>query len=147
MFASAFDQFGNLVWFDDVIDYSLSSPDGETNKIVTQTPHNLPPSSGVFVGEYTGNFVGQWVITINTDLGISDSITVNVTHGALALFTLDSSAQTITADELLYINATRIDVRGNELPVTLPVENWTDVADGAITPGQTAVWTPTPSRK
>ena len=48
LFASAFDQFGNIVWFDDVIDYTLSATDGETNKIVTQTPHNLPPSTEVF---------------------------------------------------------------------------------------------------
>ena len=142
LFASAFDQFGNIVWFDDVIDYTLSATDGETNKIVTQTPHNLPPSTEVFVGEYIGNFVGQWTVTINTDLGISASITVNVTHGALASFTLESSASTITADDVLYINATRIDVRGNELSVALPNDNWTDVADGAIITGQPAIWVP-----
>ena len=88
LYASAYDQFGNIVWFDDVIDYSLSATNGETTKIVTPTPHNLPPSTEVLVGDYTGNLVGQWTITINTDLGISDSITVNVTHGALWLHLL-----------------------------------------------------------
>ena len=142
LFGSAFDQFDNVVWFDDVVGYTLSATDGETIEIITPTPHNVPPSQEVLVGEYTGNFVGQWTITLDTDLGISDSITVDVTHGALDSFTLTSSSPTITADELLFINATRIDVRGNQLPVTLPIENWTNVADGSITPGSTATWTP-----
>ncbi len=142
LFGSAYDQYGNIVWFDDVIDYTITASNGEATKVFTPTPHNLPPSTEVLIGEYTGDAVGQWAITLNTDLAISDSITVDVTHGALASFTLTASAPTMTADELLYINATRIDVRGNELPVTLPIENWTNVADGSITPGQIAVWNP-----
>ena len=85
LFGSAFDQFDNVVWFDDVVGYTLSATDGETIEIITPTPHNVPPSQEVLVGEYTGNFVGQWTITLDTDLGISDSITVDVTHGALAV--------------------------------------------------------------
>ena len=84
---------------------------------LSPTPH-VPPSQEVLVGEYTGNFVGQWTITLDTDLGISDSITVDVTHGALDSFTLTSSSPTITADELLFINATRIDVGK---PITSPL--------------------------
>ena len=39
-------------------------------------------------------------------------------------------------------NTTRIDVRGNRLPVTLPIDNWTSVADGQLVPGLTASWYP-----
>ena len=142
LFGSAFDQFGNTVWFDDVVSYTLSASDGETTKIVTPTPHDQPPSQDVLIGEFTGNFVGQWTVTLATDLGISDTLDVEVTHGALDSFTIEGSSATITADDLLYINATRIDVRGNELGVLLPTENWTDVADGLITPGNIATWSP-----
>ena len=142
LFGSAYDQFSNIVWFDDVTGYTLSATDGETTKIITPTPHNLPPSTDVLIGEYTGNFVGQWSIILATDSGISDSITVDVTHGVLESFELSSSSPTITADDLLFINATRIDVRGNQLQVNLPIENWTNVADGVITPGLPAAWSP-----
>ena len=142
LFGSAFDQFGNTVWFDDVVSYTLSASDGETTKIVTPTPHDQPPSQDVLIGEFTGNFVGQWTVTLATDLGISDTLDVEVTHGALDSFTIEGSSATITADDLLYINATRTDVRGNELGVLLPTENWTDVADGLITPGNIATWSP-----
>ena len=142
LFGSAFDQFGNTVWFDDVISYTLSATDGETTKIVTPTPHSQPPAQEVLIGEYTGNFVGQWTVSLNTDLGISDTLNVEVTHGALDSFVLTGSSATITADEVLYINATRIDVRGNELSLSLPIENWTNVADGIVSPGAIATWSP-----
>ena len=142
LFGSAFDQFGNTVWFDDVISYTLSATDGETTKIVTPTPHSQPPAQDVLIGEYTGNFVGQWTVSLNTDLGISDTLNVEVTHGALDSFVLTGSSATITADEVLYINATRIDVRGNELSLILPIENWTNVADGIVSPGTIATWSP-----
>ena len=48
----------------------------------------------------------------------------------------------MTADEFLFIDSTRIDVRGNRLAVSLPIENWTSIADGTITPGLTATWGP-----
>ena len=143
LFGSAFDQFGNTVWFDDVGSYTLSATDGETTKILSPTPHDQLPSQEVLIGEYTGNFIGQWVVTLNSELGISDSLDVQVTHGALADFKIEGSSPTITADDLLFINATRIDVRGNELPLLLSNENWTDVADGEITPGSIATWSPT----
>ena len=142
LFGSAYDQFSNIVWFDDVTGYTLSATDGETTKIISPTPHNLPPSTDILIGEYTGNFVGQWSIILTTDLGISDSITVDVTHGVLEYFELSSSSPTITADDLLFINATRIDVRGNQLQVNLPIENWTNVADGVMTSGLPAAWSP-----
>ena len=38
----------------------------------------------------------------------------------------------------------RIDVQGNRLPVTLPLENWTSISDGAlnITPDHPVQWIP-----
>ena len=94
------------------------------------------------VGEYTGDLVGEWEVTFSSLLGISDSISINVTHGAIQSFELESSATAITADEMLYLNTTRIDVRGNRLSVTLPIDNWTSVSDGQLVPGLPALWYP-----
>jgi len=55
---------------------------------------------------------------------------------------LIASSTSITADDIVYINTTRIDVRGNRLIVTLPIENWTKMADGNLTAGETATWSP-----
>ena len=60
----------------------------------------------------------------------------------MASLELIASSNTITADEVVYLNTTRIDVRGNRLPVSLPAENWTSIADGQLQPGITAIWTP-----
>jgi len=54
---------------------------------------------------------------------------------------LDASSTSITADERVYINTTRVDVRGNRLTVVLPAQNWT-VGDGQLTAGAPAVWDP-----
>ena len=102
---------------------------------MTPTPHNQPPIPQVLIGEYTGDNVGQWVIELSTDVGISSSISVDVTHGQASSIRLSASASSITADDVLYLNTTRIDVRGNELPVEIEPENWTQVADGQIIVG------------
>ena len=130
IFGTAFDQYNNLVWFDDVGEFTLGAINGDIFQISAPTPHTSPPLSEILVGEYTGDLVGEWEVTFSSLLGISDSISINVTHGAIQSFELESSATAITADEMLYLNTTRIDVRGNRLSVTLPIDNWTSVSDG-----------------
>jgi hypothetical protein len=55
------------------------------------------------------------------------------------------SAWDLTADELIFMNTTRIDIQGNRLPVSLPLANWTFVSDGAVnvTFNHPVQWIPT----
>ena len=142
IFATVYDQFDNLVWFDEVDSYTFSVTNGEILKIYTPTPHNQPPSPQILIGEYTGDTVGQWVIELSTDVGVSSSKSVEVTHGQASAIRLSASASSITADDILYLNTTRIDVRGNELPVEIESENWTNIADGQIIVGSPTQWLP-----
>ena len=142
IYATVFDQFGNYVWFDVFGSYSLSVTNGEVAKVLTSTPHTSPPLANILVGEFTGDQVGEWDLTLTTDSGFVDSIKVNVTHGAMSSFELETSSTSITTDDSIYLYATRIDVRGNRLDVTIPEDNWTNIADGQILPGETSVWIP-----
>jgi hypothetical protein len=143
LYATIFDQFGNLVWFDDVGSYSLTATSGNIVKIQTPTPHSQPPSANIIVGEFTGILVGNSTVDISTANGLTDSIAVEVDHGQMASLELIGSSSTITADESLDITATRIDVNGNRLPISIPLENWTQLADGTLTVGIPHVWVPT----
>ncbi|RPG73730.1 MAG: hypothetical protein CBE08_005480 [Euryarchaeota archaeon TMED248] len=143
VYATVYDQHDNLVWFDDVGTYSFSTSNGNFVKVQTNTPHSQPPQPDVLVGDYTGVSIGNWTITISTSTGLTDSIDVEVTYGEMASLELISSSSAITADEMLEINATRIDINGNRLPVIIPLENWTSVADGTLTPSMTHLWEPT----
>ena len=60
----------------------------------------------------------------------------------MASLELDASSTAITADEHVWINTTRIDIRGNRLPVLLPQENWLQIQDGQLMTGAPAMWTP-----
>ena len=142
LLGSAYDQFNNAVWFDDVGSYTFSSPNGEFSQVETPTPHSSPPASDVLIGAYVGDLVGQWQLNFTSEFNIVASTHVDVTHGAISGFELTSSNTSITADEILYLNTTRIDVRGNRLAVTLPLDNWSSLADGELSPGSTAIWHP-----
>jgi len=143
VYATVYDQHDNLVWFDDVGTYSFSTSNGNFVKVQTNTPHSQPPQPDVLVGDYTGVSIGNWTITISTSTGLTDSIGVEVTYGEMASLELISSSSAITADEILEINATRIDINGNRLPVIIPLENWTSISDGTLTPSLTHLWEPT----
>jgi len=143
LYGSALDQFGNTVWFDDVVSFDLDPEDGEMAIIQTPTPHDAPPLQDVLIGEFTGNLVGLWEVVLSTESNLITNVFVEVTHGDIGGFELSTSNETITADEFLFIDSTRIDVRGNRLAVSLAIENWTSVADGTITSGLTSTWEPT----
>ena len=142
LFATLYDQFGNLVWLDMGGEYSLSSTNGETDTVLFSSPNELPPVSQIKIGEFTGDSIGTWSITINSDNGLSDQIDVIVSYGEIQSLILEASQSTISADDLLYLNATRVDVRGNELLVEIMASNWSDISDGQITSGIPSVWTP-----
>ncbi len=143
VYATTFDQFGNLVWFDDVGSYSFTTSNGNFVKIQTPTPHSQPPAADILVGDYTGVLIGTSTVTISTSTGLTYSIDVEVTHGEMASLELITSSGAITADASLEINATRIDINGNRLPVIIPIGNWTQLADGTLTEGIPHIWTPT----
>ncbi|MGB0489655.1 MAG: DNRLRE domain-containing protein, partial [Candidatus Poseidoniaceae archaeon] len=92
---------------------------------------------------YTADHVGSWTLSVTSASGAEGSLTVEVGHGEMASLELVASTTSITADDVVYLNTTRIDVRGNRLPVVLPQSNWTRIADGSMLIGQPAVWSPT----
>tara|TARA_B110000459_G_scaffold204073_1_gene264001 strand:+ start:2392 stop:11643 length:9252 start_codon:yes stop_codon:yes gene_type:complete len=143
VYATTFDQFENLVWFDDTGGYSFSTTNGNFVKVQTPTPHSQPPAADILVGDYTGISVGTSTIAISTSTGLTYSIDIEVTYGEMASLELIASSETITADDTLEINATRIDINGNRLAVSIPLENWTQLADGNLTEGIPHIWVPT----
>ncbi|DAC16409.1 MAG TPA: DNRLRE domain-containing protein, partial [Candidatus Poseidoniaceae archaeon] len=91
---------------------------------------------------FTADHVGSWTLTVISASGAQGSLELEVGHGNMASLELEVSATSITADDLVYLNTTRVDVRGNRLAVVLPASNWTRIADGSILEGQPAVWSP-----
>ena len=122
-----FDQYGNLM------------PNSEGGVLTwSVTDGNFSETEE----EFTADHVGTWVLTMTSSSGAGDTLDIVVGHGQMANWRFASNTS-ITADELVYLNTTRIDVRGNRLPVSLPAQNWTSIADGTIQEGAPAIWSPT----
>ena len=97
---------------------------------------------GVFTednGTYFAMTVGNYNITMASTGGINHVIPIEVTDGEMASLEINASSTFVTADDVVFLNTTRIDIMGNRLSVVIPQENWT-IADGDITAGQPAVW-------
>jgi len=97
---------------------------------------------GVFTesnGTYFATTVGTYNITMQSTKGITHSIPIIVEHGEMASLEVVASSTSVTADDIVYLNTTRIDVMGNRLPVELPASNWS-VSDGTIYTGVPAEW-------
>ncbi len=92
--------------------------------------------------EYFPDHVGVWWLNLTSVSGASDELQITVGHGAIDYLELNASSTSITADDRVYINSTRVDVRGNRLTVVLPADNWTKTSDGQLTPGAPAIWDP-----
>ena len=92
--------------------------------------------------EYFPDHVGIWWLNLTSVSGASDALQITVGHGAIDHLELEVSSTSITADDRVYINTTRVDVRGNRLAVVLPADNWTKTSDGQLTPGAPATWDP-----
>ncbi len=123
------DQFGN-----EISDLSEAG-------VLTWTTDNGNYSEST--GQYFPDHVGQWYLNLSSTSGAQGSILIDVGHGQIASLELAASSLSITADEQVWINTTRIDVRGNRLPVLLLQADWESPQDSQLTPGQPAVWTPT----
>ena len=97
---------------------------------------------GIFTeanGTYFAVTVGDYNINMVSTLGINLDIPISVTHGAMASLEINASETFVTADDIVWLNTTRIDIMGNRLSVELPQTNWT-ISDGMITGGQPAEW-------
>ena len=92
--------------------------------------------------QYFPDHLGTWTLSLTSVSGASAEINITVGHGEMESLELAISSTEITADERVYINTTRIDVRGNRLTVVLPSENWTKIADGQLSAGAPAIWDP-----
>ncbi len=92
--------------------------------------------------EYFPDHVGVWWLNLTSVSGAAGQLQIDVGHGAIDYLELNASSTSITADERVYINTTRVDVRGNRLAVVLPASNWTKTSDGQLTPGAPAIWDP-----
>ena len=97
---------------------------------------------GVFT-ESNGTFfamtVGNYVINMTSTGGIYHEIPIQITHGEMMSLEVNASETFVTADDIVWLNTTRIDIMGNRLSVVIPHENWT-ISDGMITAGQPAEW-------
>lgn len=95
-------------------------------------------------GLFEADQIGEWIVNLTSASGVNATTNVTVVYGAIATLELIASELYITADEVIFLNTTMIDVRGNRLGLDLPLENWT-IASGWITPGMgggPAVWEP-----
>jgi len=97
---------------------------------------NITPS-----GLYTGDKVGTWFVNLSSASGASASSSITVGYGAIDHLRIDVSNNTITADEVVWMNTTRVDIRGNELLVELPYSAWS-MQNGTIVNGTPAMWIP-----
>ena len=90
-------------------------------------------------GTYFAITYGDYNITMDSTGGIYHQIPVSITYGEMASLEIDASETFITADDIVYLNTTRIDVMGNRLPVEIPLANWT-ISDGLLEEGVPAEW-------
>ena len=125
--ADLYDQFGNELDISAAGNLTWTTTNGNYSEINQQ---------------YFPDHVGVWWLNLTSVSGASDELMITVGHGQIDHLELAVSATTITADDRVYINTTRVDVRGNRLPVVLPGDNWTRIADGQMTPGAPAIWDP-----
>ncbi|MDP7000739.1 MAG: DNRLRE domain-containing protein [Candidatus Poseidoniaceae archaeon] len=101
-------------------------------------------SGNVSQGNFTADKIGTWQVNLTSAFGLDANTTVTVIHGEIDYLEIIPSSLFVTADDLLYLNTTRVDIRGNRLMVDLPAENWT-VINGWLTPGSNgspAIWEP-----
>ena len=94
-------------------------------------------SNGTFFAEV----VGTYAINMTSTEGLFYELPIEIDHGEMASLEIIASSTFVTADEIVYLNTTRIDIMGNRLPVFIPLENWT-TSDGTITVGEPAQWDP-----
>ena len=125
-----YDQFGNTIPLAQAGALTYSVTDGLFSEATSM---------------YFADNVGTWQFSLTSGIGLSDSLTITTGHGAMDSLEIIPSAWDLTADEIIFMNTTRIDIQGNRLPVSLPLANWTFVSDGAVnvTFNHPVQWIPT----
>ena len=125
--AVLYDQFGNELPTADAGDLTWSTTNGNYSELNQQ---------------FFPDHVGVWWLNLSSTSGAAAHKMITVGHGEMASLEISTSELDITADDRVYLNTTRVDVRGNRLAVVLPSDNWTMIADGQLTPGAPATWDP-----
>ena len=125
--AEVFDQFGNQLDLAEAGNLTWTTTNGNYSELNQQ---------------YFPDHVGTWWLNLTSVSGAADEMMITVGHGEIQFLELNTSSTSVTADDRVYINTTRVDVRGNRLSVILPSDNWTKKADGQLTPGSPAIWDP-----
>ncbi|MBO58204.1 MAG: hypothetical protein CMA77_04325 [Euryarchaeota archaeon] len=77
------------------------------------------------VGIYTGDAVGLWRINATSTSGASGHTFVEVTPGELSSIELVTPNGSQAADQPVLLIVNWLDVRGNKVPVRIPLSNWT----------------------
>lgn len=91
-------------------------------------------------GYYTGWTAGVWQVTLNGGSGAVGSTDVTVIFGAIDHLVLNASAANLTADEEVAITVVQVDLRGNMLPLDVPVANWTATNGTFVSRGGDIYW-------
>ena len=125
--AEVYDQFGNQLDITEAGNLTWTTTNGNYSELNEQ---------------YFPDHVGTWWLNLTSTSGAGDDLMITVGHGAIQFLELNTSSTSVTADDRVYINTTRVDVRGNRLAVILPSDNWTKKADGQLTAGAPAIWDP-----
>jgi hypothetical protein len=133
---------------DDTVDLDAVGHDLFHNVVTfTQFWSTTDPTGAVDVnGIYSPGTVGTWhVYCNNSDDSVSNYTTVNVLPGPISRIAIDPwDPGTLTTDDMLTLNVTAYDSKGNSLGPVLA--NWTvNGGIGTVTPGpdSTAVFDPT----
>ncbi|MCK4456737.1 MAG: DNRLRE domain-containing protein [Thermoplasmata archaeon] len=133
---------------DDTVDLDAVGHDVFHNVVTfTQFWSTTDPTGAVDVnGVYSPGTVGTWrVYCNNSDDSVSNYTTVNVLPGPIFRIAIDPwDPGTLTTDDMLTLNVTAYDSKGNSLGPVLA--NWTvNGGIGTVTPGpdSTAVFDPT----
>ena len=92
-------------------------------------------------GLYSADKVGTWYVNLSSASGASASSMITVGHGLIDHLRVDVSNESVSADDIVWLNTTRVDIRGNELLIELPASAW-EIQSGTLTNGTTAQWDP-----
>jgi hypothetical protein len=126
-------------------DFNWTAYDSHDNPItpfrVGSVNWSVENGSISLVGEYSAYTVGFWNLTLSTGIGLNATLLVETTYGAIADLEVTPSNNSLTADEVVTFETVRIDVRGNRLNVTLPLEAWA-WSNGSLFAEAPVRWTP-----
>ena len=75
-------------------------------------------------GLFSADKVGTWTVNLSSASGVEAQSSITVLHGQIEHLRVEVSNTTVTADEVVWLNTTRVDIRGNEMQVELEQSDW-----------------------